>query len=94
MSDGKGDRGLSATLFGRARRGILALLYAHVGEGFYLRQIARAAHLAVGPAQRELKALSDAGIVLRTRRGRNVFFEANPKCPIFSELRRLIIKTA
>ena len=32
---------LSDTLFGRTRGAVLAVLYGHVGESYYLRQLAR-----------------------------------------------------
>jgi predicted nucleotidyltransferase len=84
---------LSATLFGKTRRAILALLYSHADESFYLRQIARTADVGMGAVQRELKNLSKTGIIRRTVRGRQVYFQANPECPIYDELKSLVIKT-
>jgi predicted nucleotidyltransferase len=84
---------LSSTLFGKTRRAVLSLLYSHADEAFYLRQIARAAGVGLGAVQRELKQLSNAGIIQRTERGPQVYYQANPRCPIFQELRKLVIKT-
>ncbi len=84
---------LSLTLFGKARRGILALLYGHSEEAFYLRQLVRTSGVGLGPAQRELKKLTAAGIITRTRRGNQVYFQANRSCPVFRELKDLISKT-
>ncbi len=84
---------LSATLFGKTRRAVLALLYSHVEEPFYLRQIARTAGVGLGAVQRELKKLSEAGIIRRTVRGRQVYYQANPECPVYSELKSLVVKT-
>ncbi len=84
---------LSATLFGKTRRAVLALLYSHVEEPLYLRQIARTAEAGLGAVQRELKKLSEAGIIRRTIRGRQVYYQANPKCPVYSELKSLVVKT-
>jgi len=61
---------------------------------FYLRQIARTAGVGLGAAQREVKNLSDAGIIVRTDRGRHVYYQANRHCPIYSELKSLMVKTA
>jgi predicted nucleotidyltransferase len=47
----------------------------------------------MGSLQRELKQLSEAGIIVRSEIGRQAFFKANPDCPIYAELRDLIIKT-
>jgi hypothetical protein len=42
--------------------------------------------------QRELKLLLNAGIILRIVRGRQVYYQANPQCPVFVELKALVIK--
>jgi len=84
---------LGATLFGKTRRAVLALLYSHPDESFYLRQIARVTGAGMGSLQRELKQLSEAGIIRRSEIGRQAFFTANSKSPVFLELRNLIIKT-
>ncbi len=84
---------LSATLFGKTRRAVLGLLYSHVEETFYLRQIARTAGVGLGAVQRELKKLSEAGIIRRIVLGRQVYYQANPECPVYAELRNLVVKT-
>ncbi len=84
---------LSATLFGKTRRAVLALLYSHVDELFYFRQIARTAGVGLGAVQRELKKLSEAGIIRRTVRGQQVYYQANPECPVYAELKSLVVKT-
>ena len=84
---------LSAALFGQTRRAILALLYGHPDQAYYLRQLVRSAGLGLGAAQREVKRLSDAGIIRRTVSGHQVFYQANPDCPIFGELKSLMVKT-
>ncbi len=84
---------LGTTLFGKARRGILSLLYGHADEEYYLRQIARTTGIGIGPVQRELKLLTDSGIIQRRVQGRQVYYQANRKSPIYDELHGLIIKT-
>jgi predicted nucleotidyltransferase len=84
---------LGSTLFGKTRRAVLSLLYSHPDESFYLRQIARVTGAGMGSLQRELKQLSEAGIIQRSEIGRQAFFKANSDSPVFSELRNLIIKT-
>jgi len=84
---------LSSTLFGKTRRAVLSLLYSHADESFYLRQIVRSAGGGLGAIQRELKQLSDAGIIRRTVHGKQVYYQANRKCPIFKELKGLVVKT-
>jgi DNA-binding transcriptional ArsR family regulator len=93
MSTAPYKEDISQTLFGKTRRAVLSLLYSHVDEAFYLRQIVRAAGVGSGAVQRELKLLSDAGIIQRIVRGRQVYYQANPQCPVFGELKALVIKT-
>lgn len=79
----------TTTLFGKTRRAILTLLYGHPDKTFYLRQIARTTGIGLGPVQRELKQLTDAGIVRRSVVGRQAYHQANPDLPIFNELKSL-----
>lgn len=85
--------GLASSLFGKTRRSVLGLLYGHADESFYLRQIIRLSESTERAVQLEVKNLSDAGIITRTVKGRQVFYQANSECPIFSELKSLVNKT-
>lgn len=87
-------RGLASALFGKTRKAVLGLLYAHPDRSFYLRQIARATGAGQGAVQRELGRLVEAGIITRSGTGREVHFQANRQCPIFAELQGLMLKTA
>jgi predicted nucleotidyltransferase len=84
---------LSDTLFGRTRGALLAVLYGHVGESFYLRQLARRTDITLGAVQRELRQLVDAGLVTRKVVGSQTFFSANQSSPVFGEMRSLVAKT-
>ena len=85
---------LSQGLFGQTRTAILSLLYGHADESFYLRQLVRETGAGNGAIQREVKQLSDAGLIVRKTQGRQVFYQANRKSPVFSELRGLLLKTS
>jgi predicted nucleotidyltransferase len=69
------------------------LLYSHPDESFYLRQLARRTGAGMGSLQRELKQLSEAGIIIRNEIGRQAFFKANPDCPVYQELKDITTKT-
>ncbi|AII58444.1 ArsR family transcriptional regulator [Dehalococcoides mccartyi CG1] len=84
---------IGTTLFGKARRGILSLLYGHSDEEYYLRQIARITDIGIGPVQREMKQLTNSGIIQRRVHNQQVYYQANPMNPIFKELKSLITKT-
>jgi uncharacterized protein len=85
---------LSKVLFGQSRRSILALLYGHADEQFYLREIARRAGTGIGATQRELEQLTGAGLLQKVRRARQVHYQANRKNPIFAELKSIVAKTS
>jgi predicted nucleotidyltransferase len=81
-------------LFGKTRRSVLALLYGHPDESFHLRNVLRLAGISPGAGQRELARLSAAGIITRAAVENQVRFRANPRCPVFAELKSLVAKTA
>jgi predicted nucleotidyltransferase len=87
-------KGLSSALFGKVRRVVLALFFSRPDESFYLRQIARMTGVGQGAVQRELKRLTEAGIITRTGQGRRVDYRVNRNCPLFDELQSLVTKTA
>lgn len=84
---------LTGVLFGKTRRAILALFYGHPDESFYTRQVMRITGVGFGVVQRELRKLTAAGILNREVRGRQVYHRANKNCPIFAELKNLVMKT-
>jgi uncharacterized protein len=84
---------IGAVLFGKARRSILSLLYGHPDDRYYLRQIVRMTGIGLGPAQRELKTLTETGIILRLKEGPLVYYRANQDSPVFAELRNIVRKT-
>jgi len=85
---------LSLALFGKTKRALLALFFSNPEESFYLRQIVRNIATGPGSVQRELEKLTEAGVIERFEQGRQVYFRANSNCPIFGELKGLMLKTA
>jgi predicted nucleotidyltransferase len=83
----------AAGLFPKTRRAVLALLYGHPGERFYLRRIVNETGLAIGQVQRELQVLSGAGVISRREEEGRVYFQADEQCPIHQELRGIVRKT-
>ena len=83
----------SAALFGKTRNAVLGLLFGHPDESFYVRQIVRAVGSGPGSVQRELDKLGRAGILKRTTRDGHVFYQADLQCPIFEEIKGLMLKT-
>jgi predicted nucleotidyltransferase len=82
------------SLFGKTRQALLSLLYSRADEAHLQESLIQFAALGRGTVQRELAFLARAGVVRRTVRGRQVYFQANPESPIYAELRSLVVKTA
>jgi predicted nucleotidyltransferase len=80
-------------LFGKTRQAVLALLYGRADSSFYTKQILDAVKSGRGTVQRELKNLTDTGIIIREVQGRQVYYRANARCPIFDELKSIVRKT-
>lgn len=81
------------SLFGKTRQALLSLLFSRADEAHLQESLIQFAALGRGTVQRELQFLARAGVVRRTVRGRQVYFQANPESPIFAELRGLVVKT-
>lgn len=84
---------IASSLFPKSRRAILGLLHSRPDRAFYLREIVDLTGLGVGHVQRELRRLTEGGIILRRPQGRHVYFQANQQCPVYAELRGLVTKT-
>jgi len=87
------DNLLCSGLFGKTRQAVLALLYGRADSSFYTKQILDSVKIGRGTVQRELKNLTDTGIIIREVQGRQVYYRANDKCPIFNELKSIVRKT-
>lgn len=86
-------RGIAETLMPAARRRVLGVLFTNPTVELHLREIVRRVGLAPATVQREVLGLSAAGILERHARGRQVYYRANRACPVFPELRGLVLKT-
>jgi predicted nucleotidyltransferase len=84
---------LSDGLFSKTRQAVLALLYGRADSSFYTKQILDAVKIGRGTVQRELKNLTDAGIIVREVQGHQVYYRANEHCPIYNELKNIVRKT-
>jgi predicted nucleotidyltransferase len=85
---------VAEALFGGTKRLVLGLLFGQPDKSFYLRQVARETGAGLGAVQRELARLVNAGLVLRSPQGQEVYFSANHQAPVFDDLRNLLVKTA
>lgn len=86
--------GIASALFGRTRYSVLSLLFINYEDSFYVREIIEALGLGRGAVQRELARLHQAGLIIRSKRGNQVLYQANRDSPVFGEIRSLMVKTA
>lgn len=84
---------LSGFLFNKTRRSLLALLFGHPDEAFYMNQIMRSIKSGSGAVQRELKIMTEAGIIVREKKGNLIYYRANSNSSIFNELKSIVRKT-
>ena len=84
---------LSSRLFGRVRSSVLSLLLCRSDTSMYFREIERSVGMGRGAVQRELENLVNTGLIVRRKHGNQVYYQANPKSPIFAELKSLMVKT-
>ncbi len=80
-------------MFGAYRRGLLAQLLLRPDEDFHLRELERMTGIPAGSLHRELKALFEAGLLLKERQGNQVRYQANRASPVNAELASIFRKT-
>ena len=85
--------GLADALFPKVRQRVLAVLFGTPDRSFYANEVIALAQSGTGAVQRELAALSEAGLLTVSKQGNQKHFQANAAAPVFAELRGLILKT-
>ncbi len=80
-------------MFGAYRRKLLGLLLLRPDERYHVRELARMTEISAGSLHRELKALSEAGLLIREEVGNQVLYRAEQNCEIFDELASIFRKT-
>jgi len=80
-------------LFPKTRQRVLAMLLGKPERSYYRNEIFRQVRVGRGAVVRELDNLCNAGIITESHQGNQVHFQANPRCPIFEELRGIVIKS-
>jgi DNA-binding transcriptional ArsR family regulator len=81
-------------LLPKTRQGILAALLGQPEKTWYVSELARRMGVPSSSLQRELQDLTRAGILNSHRQGRMAYYQANTQCPVFPDLRGLMLKTA
>jgi uncharacterized protein len=78
----------------RLRAKVLGWLFTHADESFFVRQLTALLDLDSANLSRELARLEKMGLLISTTSGKQKYYQANQKSPIFNELHSLMVKTA
>lgn len=84
---------LADALFPKGRQRVLAVLFGNPSRSFYANEVIALAQSGTGAVQRELAALSEAGLLTVTKQGNQKHYQANADAPVFAELCGLVLKT-
>src|SRR5574340_398791 len=85
--------GLADALFSSTQQRVLGYLFGQPERSFFANELIGLAGAGSGAVQRELKRLSESGLVTVTRLGNQKHYQANPASPIFIELCGIAQKT-
>jgi predicted nucleotidyltransferase len=80
-------------LFTKGQQKVLVLFFGQAHKSFYLNEVVRYAAMGKGVISRELAKLTDAGLLVASKQGNQNHYQANADCPIFNELKQIVLKT-
>ena len=84
---------LSELFSSKARVEILRLFILEPEEKFYQRQIALRSKQPIRAVQREAQKFEKIGLLKKTTAGNRVYYSVDKACPIYAELKSIILKT-
>ena len=84
---------LSEALFTGVQQRVLALLFGQPNRSFHVNELMRLTGSGKGGLQRELRRLTEPGLVSVTNVGNQKRYQANQASPIFDELCAIVQKT-
>ena len=80
-------------LFTKTQQRVLGLLFGKPDGRFYTNEILRRLDMGRGTVRRELERLVAAGILVVTREGNQLYYQANRESPVYTELLGIVRKT-
>jgi len=84
---------LGGALFTTTQQRVLACLLGHPARSYFSNELIKLTGAGSGAVQRELKRLTESGLVTAEMRGNQRHFQANPHSPIFQEMVQIVQKT-
>jgi predicted nucleotidyltransferase len=80
-------------LFTKTQQGVMSCIFGNPERTFYVSELIKLVSLGNGAVQRELKRMTDSGLVTMKKIGNQTHYQANNQCPIFSELVNIVKKS-
>ncbi|HUK22874.1 MAG TPA: winged helix-turn-helix domain-containing protein, partial [Gemmatimonadales bacterium] len=84
---------LADALFSTVQQRVLGLLFGQPERSFYTGELIQLIGAGSGAVQREIARLEKSGLITMRRSGVQKHYQANPKSPLFQELRSIARKT-
>jgi predicted nucleotidyltransferase len=84
---------MADALFSKTQQRLLSLLFGQPDRSFFANELISLARSGTGAVQRELRRLTDSGLLTVTRIGNQKHFQANHVAPLFHELQSIVLKT-
>ena len=84
---------IASALFTKTQQRLLAVFYGKPDQSFYLNETARLAGVGKGAVVREIKKMTEAGLLTTHQQGNQQHYQANPDNPVFEELKAITRKT-
>ena len=83
---------VSDALFPKARRGILAATYGHPERWWYLSELADWLETTPSSLQREIKSLTNGGLLQKKKEAGRIYYKAETETPFFEPLKNLVFQ--
>lgn len=84
---------LDQLITSRCRRKVLRQIVMNPDREYYGRQLSRLIDESPAAVQRELQRLEEIGLLTSVQKGNMRLYRADPSCPIYEEIHRLVLKT-
>lgn len=85
---------IADALFSGTQQRVLGILFGAPERSFFASEIFQRAGTGRGTVQRELERLLASGLVTVRQVGNQKHYQANAACPVFHELRSIVLKTS
>ena len=83
---------ISDALFSKATKAVLDITFGHA-QGVHMRALMNQTGLGSASAQRELKKLTEAGILIKEEVGNVLLYRPDASSPVYAELHSILQKT-